>query len=145
MSVEIKQFAKIITIDEKEFEGEVIAGDLVAIKSGEEVYYGKPTAVRLKTRVECENSRCEKGELNSYFEFQPKVIEFDDNGDQKGFLEDATEIITLTNFKNERIVLCSGECAAAYLRRTHKLEGNILHFPEKKVVQPVKLLVPDRS
>lgn len=145
MPVTLTQMLRIKTLNDRDVEGEFVAKDLVAVKVGDGFEIGTAVSQKICTTVVCDNPKCEQGKLNAAFQFLPKEITFTDTGNPAEYIKDVTEITTVADFRGEKKVFCCVNCAASYLRRTHKLEGNILHFPEKKFAAPSGIIVPDRS
>jgi hypothetical protein len=135
MPVEIKEFAKIITINEIEREGVGVATDLIAIKGDdEEIYYGKLLAVtKVRTRITCDlGTDCTRGKIDENFVTHPYVVEFDDEGKGPGdFIKDVSQVIISSDYRGAKIVFCCAECSAKYYKKLAK-HSNVIEFSAGK-------------
>ncbi len=135
MPVEIKEYAKIQTLNGIEREGVGVAVDLIAIKEDDgEIYYGKlVTVTKLRTKITCDlANECTQGKIDEEFHTLPKIIEFDEMGGGPGeFIKDVSQVVISTDFKGQKIVFCSAECSAKYFKKLAK-HSNVIEFPAGK-------------
>lgn len=149
MPVEIRNVVKIVDIEGKEHTGIAVIDQLLAVKvDGEEGHrFGRMgSVVKILTKVICDSPYCDLGKMNERFQFEPKIIEFEDIGSFECLPEEAKEVANYVPISGEKLVFCCTECLTKYLSKQHRLDGkNVIPFPTVKKSEPARLLVPDRS
>ena len=127
MSVAVKEILKIKDGEGVEHVGEALAGNLIAIKDGEKVFYGTPVErVKLLTKIVCDAGKdCVNLTALDDFTTQPKTIEFEETGGNEEFLKDIANVTILQDYKGDRIVFCSKECALGFLKRLGRQEQKV--------------------
>lgn len=122
MPVEITEYVKIKDAEGIERVGKLVAQNLVAVVEGETVYYGQGIAVdKVRSKITCDNEKCENSEVGEDFVTRPMSFEFDDNGDKSAeFIKKISDLVICSNYKGEKMCFCTPECSAAYFRRINK-------------------------
>lgn len=134
MSVSVKEILKIKDGEGAEHTGEALAGNLVAIKDGEKVFYGTPVErVKLLTKIVCDAGKdCVNLTALDDFTTQPKTIEFEETGGNEEFLKDIANVTILQDYKGDRIVFCSKECALGFLKRIGRQDPKVVDISSGK-------------
>lgn len=139
MPVSVKEYVKIKDLEGNEHEGVGIATNLTAIDIDGTTVYGIVTEmVKVRTKVVCDNEQCINSEVDDQFKTSPRVIEFDDNGDSSpDFIRKIAQIVIASNYRGEKMAFCTPECAAHYMKKTHKsnvVTGNFGKGPREVLV-----------
>lgn len=126
MPVSVKEFIRVRDDQGAEHEGEALAGNLISIQEGNDIYYGVPLArTKIQTRVVCDAGKdCLNSTIDDTFISQPKTIEFFGESDNNPeFLKDLAQVKILADGINgEKQVFCTQACLLHYLKKDARLD-----------------------
>lgn len=135
MPVQIREFLKVKALDNTEHIGEAIAANLVAIKvEDNSIAYGSAVErVKLLTKIVCDGGKdCAKLQSLDDFTTSPKIIEFEETASDMKFLQDIADVVILQDYKGDRVVFCSKECASGFLKRESRKDAKVLMMESGK-------------
>lgn len=123
MPITFDEYVEIVDENGNKMEGKLVAKDLVAIEDADKNhFYGLPLKrVKVITTATCDNDKCENSSVGDDFVTRPKSFQFENDGDgSPDFVKTVSDMVIVSNYKNEKMLFCTPECSAAYFRRANR-------------------------